>query len=180
MYIYLTVTKQLCYTVPIMNSTQIENISLTDSILKKIKRLNTQKVYAYSVIGNIGPKERALMSRLADRGEIVKHSRGKFFKPGKSVYKSSDRTVAINKSMFTNDLFWSVGNGAEVSVDTLIIRYIEVPRFKDISALYHLFGYKRVLATALKHYKSRNDERYMLVRKELEKCAQWSMHDLRS
>ena len=160
-----------------MNNIQPENRSLTDGLLKKIKRLNTQKIYAYSVIGNVGPKERAYISRLADRGEIVKHSRGKFFKPGKSVYKFSDKSIAINKAMFTNDLFWSVGNGAEVKVDTLITRYIEVPRFKDISALYHLFGYKRVLAIALKHFKSRNDERFMLVRKELEKCAQWSMND---
>ncbi|MEN8147368.1 MAG: hypothetical protein ABFR02_07100 [Campylobacterota bacterium] len=163
-----------------MNKMQSENISSINDLLKKIKRLNRQKIYSYSVIGNIGPKERAYMSRLADRGEIVKHSRGKFFKSGKSVYKSSDKSIAINKTMFTNDLFWSVGNGAEVKVDTLITRYIELPRFKDISALYHLFGYKRVLATALKHFKSRNNERYILVRKELEKCAQWSLNDKRS
>ncbi len=161
-----------------MEDIKKENIS--DFILKRINRLNLEKVYTYAVLGNIGPKERVLISRLADRGEIVKAGRGKFFKPSKSIYKESDTVITIDKTMFTHDLFWSVGDGAKVNVVTLIIKYIESPQMKNIAALYHLFGYKRVLSTSLKHFKNRNSEQYTQVRNALEKCAKWRLDDNRS
>lgn len=147
------------------------------TFLSKIKKLKTATVYTYASLGGVGDRGRVAISRLADRGIIVKAGRGRFFKPPKSVYKNSEKTVRLDKSMFSYDLFWSVGDGAEVKVDTLIGKYIESPRFKDVAALYHLFGYRRVLTKALTQFGSRKDERYTRVREKLEQCALRSIDD---
>lgn len=150
-------------------------VTMSGRILKKIKNLSIGKVYSYSDLGHIGDKERVVISRIADRGVIVKAGRGKFFKPGRSVYKRSDKTVAIDKSMFTHDLFWSISDGAEVSTELMITKYVESPYFKDIAALCHLFSYTRVLESALKVYSGRTSAGYQRVRTDLETCARWSI-----
>jgi hypothetical protein len=151
--------------------------TMTAIILRKIKKLETGKVYSYAALGKIGSKERVVLSRFADTGVIIKYGRGKFFKPLRSIYKRSDIYLPLNKAMFTFDQFWSVGDGAEVKADLLIAKYIVSNKLKDISALYNLFGYTRVLESALKAFGGRGAEQYKQVREHLETCAKWSVEN---
>lgn len=149
----------------------------SERILTKIKNLECHKEYRITVLGNIGNRERTIISRLADKGVIVKSKRGHFFKPGRSIYKPSEKEITLDKSLFERDLFWSVGDGAKVNAETLLAKYLESSSFKDIVALHRLFGYRRVLATALKKFGSRNDPQYRLVREYLERSEKWSMEN---
>lgn len=146
-------------------------------ILNKIKKLECHKNYRITVLGEIGSRERTIISRLADRGVIVKSKRGHFFKPGRSIYKRSEKEITLDKSMFDRDLLWSVGDGAKVNAETVLAKYLESSSFKDIVALHRLFGYSRVLEAALIKFGSRNDPQYRLVREYLERSEKWRMEN---
>jgi hypothetical protein len=146
-------------------------------ILEKIKKLECNKEYRITLLGEIGSRERTIISRLADKGVIVKSKRGHFFKPGRSIYKRSEKEIALDKSMFDRDLFWSVGDGAKVNAETVLAKYLESSSFKDIVALHRMFGYSRVLEAALKKFGSRHDLQYRLVRSYLERAEKWRMEN---
>lgn len=150
------------------------------TILSKIKKLKVDTPYQIAQIAKNDDKARVYLSRLADRGEIVKPKRGVFYKPtNKTLYKNSDRTVKLDKSLFANDLFWSVRDGFEINANTLIKAYLQEHNEADLMGLYALFGYKRLVQEALKIYKKRDNEEYKKIRAVLERFEKWRLHDKR-
>lgn len=150
------------------------------TILSKIKKLKVDTPYQIAQIAKNDDKARVYLSRLADRGEIVKLKRGVFYKPtNKTLYKKSDHTVKLDKSLFANDLFWSVRDGFEINADTLIKAYLQEHNEADLMGLYALFGYKRPIQEALKIYKKRDNEEYKKIRAVLERFEKWRLYDKR-
>jgi hypothetical protein len=164
-----------------MNNIDISSeISDIASILNKIKKLKVDTVYPIVQISQNNDKARVYLSRLADKGEIVKVKRGFFYKPtNKTLYKESNRTVTLDKSIFANDLFWSVKNGFDINAADLITAYLTDYTEEDLMGLYALFGYKRLIKESLKIYKKRGDERYKKIRTLLERFEEWRLHDKR-
>lgn len=170
--------KQLCYNICMKDTILTKQLSATEELLIKIKKLQVDKVYSVSQITNNSDKNRVYLSRLADKGVIVKVSKGYFYKPtSMTLYKKSDITVPLQKSIFVNDLFWSVGNGFEVNANTLIKAYLLNPTEDDLMALYSLFGYKRLLHDCLKLYKVRTNREYKKIRAILERFEKWRLDD---
>lgn len=158
-------------------STKISD--LTD-ILNKIKKLKTDTVYPIAQIAKNNDKSRVYLSRLADKGEIVKVKRGLFYKPtNKTLYKESNRTISLDKSLFVNDLFWSVKDRFEINAADLIKAYLIDYTEEDLMGLYTLFGYKRLVRDSLKIYKKRDNEAYKKIRNILERFEEWRLHDKR-
>jgi hypothetical protein len=156
-------------------------ISTRNELLKKIKKLEIDKIYPTSMMGSSNDKTRVYLSRLADSGCIIKTRRGYFYKPSnKTIYKRSDKIIPLNKSIFSNDLFWSVNDGFKIEADTLIDAYLKNWSEKDLMALYSLFGYSRLIERALKIYKKRSDENYKSIRSLLERFDRWRADDKRS
>lgn len=156
------------------------SLSKMDLIVKKIKKLKTDIEYPISNISNNIDSNRVYISRLADLGVIIKVKRGFFYKPSnKTIYKKSNKTIPINKTIFINDLFWSVRDGYEIQSDTLIRKYLEQWSEEDLMALYKMFGYSRIVAESLKLYKKRTNEEYKNIRKILEKFDKWRLDDAR-
>jgi hypothetical protein len=151
---------------------------MVEEFLKKLKKLKVDTIFSYKVLGFIDDKRRVYLSRLADRGEIVKVGRGKFYKPSnKTVIKPSQKTIALDKSLFKNDLFWSIGDGVKVDIDTLIESYLKTYTEDDLISLYTLFGYKRLLMQSLKLYKDRKHSAYQEIKQTLLRCEQWRLDD---
>ena len=160
------------------NTIKSKRISGTEKLLNKIKKLQVDKIYSVTKISNKNNQNRVYISRLADKGVIVKVSKGYFYKPtNKTLYKKSNTTVPLQKSIFVNDLFWSVGDGFEVNSDELIKRYMLNPTEDDLMALYSLFGYKRLLHDCLKLYKVRTNIEYKKIRAILERFEMWRLDD---
>ncbi len=152
--------------------------SALDNILNKVKNLKNDIVYPITAITKNSDSNRVYVSRLADRGEIVKVKRGFFYKPtNKTLYKNSNLTIPLNKSIFTNDLFWSVKDGYEINAGDLIKAYLLDYTEDDLMALYSLFGYKRVLRDSLKIYKKRTNPDYKKIRDILERFEYWRLND---
>ena len=161
----------------IVKSAEISDVS---TILRKIKKLKVDTPYSVAQFAQNDDKARVYLSRLADRGEIVKPQRGVFYKPtDKTLYKRSERTVKLDKSLFANDLFWSVKNGFLINADELIKAYLLEYSEEDLMGLYALFGYKRLVREALKIYKTRKSEEYRKIRALLERFEEWRLHDKR-
>ncbi len=161
----------------IVKSAEISDVS---TILRKIKKLKVDTPCLVAQFANNDDKVRVYLSRLADRGEIVKPQRGVFYKPtDKTLYKRSSRTVKLDKSLFANDLFWSVKNGFLINADELIKAYLLEYSEEDLMGLYALFGYKRLVREALKIYKTRKSEEYKKIRALLERFEEWRLHDKR-
>jgi hypothetical protein len=159
-------------------SKQSKSTKISAELLKKIKKLKSDEIYPTSVISVGIDKDRVYISRFADCGEIIKVKRGFFYKPSnKTIYKKSNKTIPLNKSIFNNDMFWSVKDGFEVNADELIRVYLKNYSEEDLMALYTLFGYKRLLSECLVIYKKRTDENYKRIRKILEKLDQWRIND---
>jgi hypothetical protein len=149
-------------------------------ILNKIKKLKTDTVYPIAQIAKNNDKSRVYLSRLADKGEIVKVKRGLFYKPtNKTLYKESNRTISLDKSLFVNDLFWSVKDRFEINAADLIKAYLIDYTEEDLMGLYTLFGYKRLVRDSLKIYKKRDNEAYKKIRNILERFEEWRLHDKR-
>jgi len=149
-------------------------------ILNKIKKLKTDTLYPIAKVTKNSDSARVYISRLADRGEIVKAKRGFFYKPtGKTLYKESDRTIVLDKSLFVNDLFWSVKDGFEINAADLIKAYLKNYTEEDLMGLYTLFGYKRLIRESLKLYKKRDDIAYKKIREILERFELWRLDDKR-
>jgi len=149
-----------------------------EEILKKIKKLEVDVVYNVSKLSERNPTRRVYISRLADKGEIVKVKRGFFYKPtNKTIYKDSDLLVPLNKSIFVNNLFWSVNDGYMINAKDLIKAYITDYTEEDLMALYGLFGYKRIIKETLILYKKRTDENYKKIREILERFEKWRLDD---
>ncbi len=162
------------------NIQKSSNLSDTNNILKKIKKLETDTVYPITQIAQKNDSARVYLSRLADRGEILKIKRGFFYKPtNKTLYKESNRTIPLNKSLFVNDLFWSVKDGFEINATDLIRAYLIDFTEEDLMGLYTLFGYKRLIKESLKLYKKRTDESYRKIRSILERFEEWRLNDKR-
>lgn len=156
------------------------NLSNTRTILNKIKKLEADTVYPIAQIAQNNDSARVYLSRLADRGEILKIKRGYFYKPtGKTLYRESNRTIPLNKSLFINDLFWSVKEGFEINASDLIRAYLLNYTEEDLMGLYTLFGYKRLIKESLKLYKKRTDENYQKIRTILERFEKWRLNDKR-
>ena len=162
------------------NTSKTKNISSMDKILNKIKKLEVDKVYSVLKITNNIDANRVYISRLADSGYIIKSSRGYFYKPLNRVpYRKSDKIIPLNKKIFSNDLFWSVGDGYEIDSDELIKAYLVDWCEDDLMALYSLFGYKRIIKDSLKLYKHRGDPNYKKIRIILERFDKWRLDDKR-
>ncbi|KIM09310.1 MAG: hypothetical protein KU28_01390 [Sulfurovum sp. PC08-66] len=162
------------------NIAKSANISDFSELLKKIKKLKIDTLYPIAKLTAMSDKSRVYLSRLADSGEIVKPKRGYFYKPtNKTLYKASQRTIALDKSLFVNDLFWSVQDGFEINATTLIRAYLTDYTEEDLMGLYALFGYKRLLKECLKMYKKRDNETYQKIRTLLERFEAWRLHDKR-
>lgn len=160
------------------NTNKSTNISDTVDILNKIKKLKTDTVYPIAQIAKNNDKSRVYLSRLADKGEIVKVKRGLFYKPtNKTLYKESNRTISLDKSLFVNDLFWSVKDRFEINAADLIKAYLIDYTEEDLMGLYTLFGYKRLVRDSLKIYKKRDNEAYKKIRNILERFEEWRLHD---
>jgi len=157
----------------------IDNTSLTlgfEEILKKTKSLSSDKVYPYQVFGTSADKLRVYISRLADRGVIVKTGRGKFYKPKQMVsVKRSVKEIPLNKKLFSNDLFWNVRDGFKIKTDTLLKGYLQNYTQDDLMGLYSLFGYSRLIEESLKLYGNRRDVNYQKIRKILMQFEKWRM-----
>ena len=150
-------------------------------ILNKIKKLKIDNEYSTSVISNKLSSDSINISRLADAGEIVKTKKGFFYKPtNKTIFKKANKVITLNKSIFINDLFWSVKDGFEINADDMIEKYLLQWSEEDLMALYGLFGYKRLLSASLKIYKKRTDENYKKIRKILERFDRWRLDDKRN
>lgn len=165
-----------------MNYTAVtKKISAIEELLIKIKKLQVDKIYLVSKITNNSDKNRVYLSRLADKGIVVKISKGYFYKPtSMTLYKKSDITIPLQKSIFVNDLFWSVGDGFKVNANELIKAYLLNPTEDDLMALYSLFGYKRLLHDCLKLYKVRTNSDYKKIRVILERFEKWRLDDKRN
>jgi hypothetical protein len=151
-------------------------ISDFDKILKKVKKLKTDTTYPYSVFGSSSDKLRVYISRLADRGVIVKVSRGYFYKPNnKTVIKLSDKEISLDKSLFVNDMFWNVKDGFKIKTEHLITTYLQNYSHDDLMALYSLFGYSRLLNETLKLYKNRQNPHYKKIREMLIQFETWRL-----
>lgn len=155
-------------------------ISASKEILNKIKKLKIDAVCPIVQIAGNSDKNRVYLSRLADKGEIVKIKRGLFYKPtNKTLYKESNRTLKLDKSIFVNDLFWSVKDGFEINAADFIKVYLLNYTEEDLMGLYTLFGYKRLVKESLKIYKKRTDENYKKIRTILERFEEWRLNDKR-
>lgn len=162
------------------NTNKSTYLSDLDIILNKIKKLEIDTVYPIAQIAQNNDSIRVYLSRLADRGEILKIKRGYFYKPtNKTLYKESNRTIPLNKSLFVNDLFWSVKDGFEINASDLIRAYLINFTEEDLMGLYTLFGYKRLVKESLKLYKKRTDESYQKIRSILERFEEWRLNDKR-
>jgi len=147
-----------------------------EETLKKTKSLKSDTIYPYSIFGTTGDKLRVYISRLADRGVIVKAGRGKFYKPNQMVFvKRSMKEVPLNKKLFTNDLFWNVKDGFKIKTDTLLKGYLQNYTQDDLMGLYSLFGYTRLIEESLKLYGNRRDEHYQKIRDILMQFEKWRM-----
>ncbi|MCX6051080.1 MAG: hypothetical protein NTZ60_01075 [Campylobacterales bacterium] len=163
-----------------INTSKNTRISDTAHILNKIKKLKIDTLYPIVQIAKNSDSTRVYLSRLADKGEILKVKRGLFYKPtNKTLYKKSNRTIPLDKSLFVNDLFWSVKDGFEINAADLIKAYLMDYTEADLMGLYTLFGYKRLISDSLKIYKKRDNEFYQKIRKILEQFEQWRLHDKR-
>ena len=158
----------------------INNNSLSSDfvqILKKTKSLKSDTVYPYQVFGTSSDKLRVYVSRLADRGVIVKIGRGKFYKPKQMVsVKRSMKEVPLNKKLFTNDLFWNVRDGFKIKTDTLLKGYLQNYTQDDLMGLYSLFGYTRLIEESLNLYGNRRDIDYQRIRDILMQFEKWRMN----
>lgn len=162
------------------NANQSTCVSDASNILNKIKKLKIDTVYPIAQIAKNNDSTRVYLSRLADKGEILKVKRGYFYKPtNKTLYKESNRTIPLDKSLFVNDLFWSVKDGFEINTADLIKAYLINYTEADLMGLYTLFGYKRLVRDSLKIYKKRANEEYQKIRKILEQFEQWRLYDKR-
>jgi len=161
-----------------MKNTNNGSLSLCfEQILKKTKSLKSDTVYPYQVFGATGDKIRVYISRLADRGVIVKTGRGKFYKPKQMVsVKRSMKEVPLNKKLFSNDLFWNVRDGFNIKTDTLLKGYLQNYTQDDLMGLYSLFGYTRLLEESLKLYGNHRDANYQNIREMLMQFEKWRMN----
>ena len=147
-----------------------------EKILKKTKRLKKDTVYSYRVFGKSNDKLRVYISRLADRGIIVKVGHGRFYKPSNMVaVKRSTKELVLNKKLFTNDLFWNVKDGFKIKTDTLLKNYLQNYSQDDLLGLYSLFGYTRLMEESLKLYKNRKDSDYQKIREMLMQFEKWRL-----
>lgn len=161
----------------ISNSTTISDFEL---ILNKIKKLKVDTIYPFKCLGKDRDKLRVYLSRLADRGVIIKSGRGYFYKPNnQTIVKRSQKEIALNKSLFDNDMFWSVNDGFKVQTDKLISAYLGNYTLDDIIGLYVLFGYSRLVEESLRLY-GRNSIHYKNIRAMLESCEKWRLNDKRN
>ncbi len=159
----------------INNTTYVSDFTRT---LSKSKKLKSDTIYPYSALGENGDKLRVYISRLADRGVIVKTERGLFYKPSaKTVVKRSMKEIPLDKSLFTNDLFWNVKDGFKIETDLLISAYLKNYTQDELMGLYSLFGYSRLIEESLKIYKSRRDINYQKIREILMTFETWRMSD---
>lgn len=143
-------------------------------ILKKTKSLKIDTIYPYQVFGTSSDKLRVYISRLADRGVIVKVGRGRFYKPKNMVaIKRSMKEISLNKKLFNNDLFWNVRDGFKVKTDTLLKGYLQNYTQDDLMGLYSLFGYTRLIEESLKFYGNRRDPNYQKIREMLMQFEKW-------
>ncbi len=172
--------KQFYYTLAMKNTQKSTESSASKEILNKIKKLKIDTLYPVGQIAKSSDQGRVYLSRLADRGEIIKVKRGFFYKPtNKTLYRASNRIVKLDKSLFVNDLFWSVKDGFAINADDLIKAYLLQYTEEDLMGLYTLFGYKRLLGESLKIYKKRTDGEYKKIRAILERFEEWRLHDKR-
>ncbi len=159
------------------NINNISQLSDFQGILKKTKKLKKDTIYSYRVFGNPSDKLRVYISRLADRGVIVKVGRGQFYKPNNMVaVKRSSRELVLNKKLFTNDLFWNVKDGFRIRTDTLLKGYLQNYSQDDLMGLYSLFGYTRLLEESLRLYKNRRDPDYQKIREILMQLERWRIN----
>jgi len=165
-----------------MKNTTISPLSLDfNGILKKTKSLQSDVIYSYSVFGESSDGLRVYVSRLADRGLVVKVGRGRFYKPKQMVaVKKSTKEIRLNKKLFTNDLFWNVRDGFSIKVDTLIKSYLREYTQDDLMGLYSLFGYSRLIEESLKLYGHRRNEDYQKIREMLMQFEKWRIDDERN
>ena len=78
---------------------------MIEEILKKIKKLKTDTLYTYRAIGGSDDRTRVYVSRLADRGVIVKAGRGCFYKPSRKFpVKPSAKRIPLDKSLFAKTI----------------------------------------------------------------------------
>ena len=149
-----------------------------EQILKKTKRLKIDTVYPYKMLGKPSDKLRVYISRMADRGIIIKTGRGYFYKPSnKTVIKRSDKEMCLDKSLFTNDMFWNVRDGFKIKTDHLIKTYLLNYTLDDLMALYSLFGYKKIIEESLKLYKNRTNPHYQKIRQMLMQFEKWRLDE---
>ena len=155
------------------------NISVSldfERTLKKTKSLKSDTIYPYQTFGTPSDKLRVYISRLADRGVIVKVARGRFYKPKNMVaVKKSMQEIPLNKKLFTNDLFWNIRDGFKIKTDTLIKGYLQNYTQDDLMGLYSLFGYSRLIEESLKLYGNRRDPNYQKIREILMQFEKWRM-----
>ena len=160
-----------------MKNTNKTSVSLDfKRTLKKTKSLKSDTIYPYQTFGTPSDKLRVYISRLADRGVIVKVARGRFYKPKNMVaVKKSMKEIPLNKKLFTNDLFWNVRDGFKIKTDTLIKGYLQNYTQDDLMGLYSLFGYGRLIEESLKLYGNRRDPNYQKIREMLMQFEKWRM-----
>ncbi len=150
------------------------SVSDFKQILNKNKSLKTDTIYPYQVFGTSSDKLRVYISRLADRGAIVKVGRGHFYKPKSMVVvKRSMKEISLNKKLFSNDLFWNVKDGFKIKTDTLLQGYLQSYTQDDLMGLYSLFGYTRLIEESLKLYGNRRDPHYQKIREILMQFEKW-------
>ena len=152
-----------------MKNKEISNISY--HVRNKLKRLHKDKLYDYSVFGDI-PKEkkvafRKAISRLSKKGDIVKVGYGKFYKrdrrpsmPKESIQidarrkewlKAGKVPVENLKYRLSRNLFWSNPKG-KVPVENVIATVIEKGALDDLDFIRFSLGDNKVREVFLKHF----------------------------
>lgn len=151
-----------------------KKINISKIVSDKVKFLNKDKLYDYSIFRDIPDNNRAAfrkaMSRLADDDIIVKVGSKKFYKRGersKDILKNpirikpqpQDRKLLrrrvisskLLKSKLSSNLFWSNPNGS-IPVENVISAIIKKEAISDLDFVRFNFGDDRVIEVFLENF----------------------------
>ncbi len=152
----------------------MNNINISKIVSDKVKGLDKDKLYNYSIFDNISDNSREAfrkaMSRLADDGVIVKVGSKKFYKRGQRRVEVSKNQIRIKaqpqdrkilrrrgisakllKSKLSSNLFWSNPNG-KIPVDNVISAIINREAISDLDFVRFNFGDDKVIEVFLQNF----------------------------
>jgi len=151
---------------------KLNKINISNEIKKKLKYLRKDKLYDYSLFGELLEENaiafRKAISRLAKEGFLVKVGNGKFYKRGEregvfgeeplrikarkaSWLKRGSVSVSHLKFALSSNLFWSKPKGS-ISIEVIIVAIIENNALSDLDFARFSFGDNKVIEVFFKHF----------------------------